>query len=775
MQEGYTLLEMAIALIILGLFVGIAIPLYQIHRERMLFEETVAIQGDIDFALENFKAIRGRYPCPARYTAAPGDTDYGKETNCQAMTNAGGTCLNGLCFENSERTFSIDITNADGSVTPTNVTPRVIRGSIPFRTLMLEEEKSLDLYGGRFSYAVTQLLTDKETFRVNRGGISVVDGQVPTAQSLINPAASAHYFVFTHGPDGIGAYSRYGVQISPCNGPMYDNENCRTDATHTEARYRLSLPSRAEIVDVDGSIAAANPTAVAASNSHFDDIVDYISIGEQPLWESGEDADLRRTDTINPHNRVNGVIFMGRPSGGYTTNPADTTLKVEVTDTIRAGTADNPRNGQAQNLCARGAGVNCYPTSLLAAEAGDPVKTHLKCRPGTEGLAPEGVVNNQVSCITPTIALRCPAGEMMYGVGDGNIPLCRQYVAPARCDAEVVRLCNTNQNLPGNATVGTVHTVTAGASRSQPYTCTQDNSNPAIADWVAGAATGVCNCTPSTVTTRRGCGANMTGEIVEETTTTCPAGTTTTRQISNSCTCAPSSSTRTENCPPNFNGNVTYTTTVSCNGNTPVTTTTQTNNTCACVVNTQTRQINCPSGYTGQINQQRSSLCPSGGWGSWSETSNTCSCRAAYTQTRACPAGYNVGVITDRCTYNCTAGNTPANATCTEESRTCDCRAGEVTTTESCGYGYTGNVVVTTKTTCPGAVETTTRDRSACRPIVSTCTMRASNAVVGNSRVTWQDGDTCTYTVEENECSSVRFCYRVRGVGNYTTHNCSCQ
>ena len=229
-QGGYTLIEMAIAIIIFGAVIAVAMPLYERWKEKSKIDDTKTTTLEIERAMESFRSVRGRYPCPARYTAAPGDVDYGTETTCSTTALAPGSCINGLCYEKSERTVDLYSRDATGKKVKTTVTPLVIRGSVPFRALGLPERKSIDEYGGRYSYAVTQPLTDKAKYNVNAGGISVVDGNEPSANSLVEPKGSAHYFIFSHGPDNIGAYSSYGVLISECKGPMLDNENCNTNS-----------------------------------------------------------------------------------------------------------------------------------------------------------------------------------------------------------------------------------------------------------------------------------------------------------------------------------------------------------------------------------------------------------------------------------------------------------------------------------------------------------------------------------------------------------------
>lgn len=768
-EGGYTLLEMAIAIIIFGAVIAVAAPLYERWKEKSKIDDTKTTTLEIERAMESFRAVRGRYPCPSRYTAAPGDVDYGTESACSTATLAPGSCINGLCFEKSVRTVDLYSRDATGKKVKSTITPLVIRGAVPFRSLGLSERKSIDEYGGRYSYAVTQPLTDKAKFNINAGGISVVDGNEPSANSLVEPKGSAHYFIFSHGPDNIGAYSSYGVLMSECKGPMLDNENCNTNSAHQEAVYRYAFGSTEKVVNVTGGAVTPTPPGVTSINTHFDDNVTYVGIGRRPIWESGEDALTRnRTETINTTESIEKKIAIGKD---IKFDAADTDLAIDVNGNIKV-----TDKAKIDSICSKGGkNVDCMPPALLAAPIADP--QHLKCSPAKSGDAPAGVKNNEITCIVPVTALACEPGQFMTGVGPGGIPECKQYTAPAKCDQSAQKICGIVQYLPGNAAVDSTQILTGGASYSETFKCVRNKKNSELATWKSQGFTGVCTCTPGTTTSvQKSCGPNMTGGYYEETTTVCPSGQQTVKIVNNTCACSPSSTSKTENCPANFNGNRTITTTVTCNNNTPTTTTSETANTCTCVQNTENKQVNCPSNFDGKMNQSRTSQCPSGNWGDWEDGSHSCTCKPNYTKDKACPAGYNVGKITETCSYNCNMSNLTSSPSCTQTGNTCACQPSTTTTYKACANGYTGNIKVTTKTTCPNAVTTTEEDTSDCKEKMSVCTVTVTDSSpLGSSKMTWQENDTCTYTNKQNNCKDIKFCSRQVGINQYTSHKCSCQ
>ena len=78
-DSGYTLIEFAIAIIIIGLILGPAASLYALYSKNQRIEQTTfAVQQSAN-AVGGFSSIYGRYPCPARLDAVRGDADYGYE------------------------------------------------------------------------------------------------------------------------------------------------------------------------------------------------------------------------------------------------------------------------------------------------------------------------------------------------------------------------------------------------------------------------------------------------------------------------------------------------------------------------------------------------------------------------------------------------------------------------------------------------------------------------------------------------------------------------
>lgn len=195
-ESGYTLIELAIVTIVVGLLLVPAIGLYSIYKANQRLERTTGALENSENALSGFRSLYGRYPCPAPENLGPGDVGYGME----------------------------ECNPANPGITDTGA--GVLIGSLPYRQLNMQEPDSLDGYGNRVSYAVTTVLTDPTTFSPNAGAITVLD-------ATGNPVtAIAPFVVVTHNQNAGGAISRFGQPVQACPAaPDPESENCNGDAT----------------------------------------------------------------------------------------------------------------------------------------------------------------------------------------------------------------------------------------------------------------------------------------------------------------------------------------------------------------------------------------------------------------------------------------------------------------------------------------------------------------------------------------------------------------
>lgn len=210
-SQGFTLVEMAIVLLIVGLLLGgLMMPLSaQIEQQRIT--ETKKAEDEIIQALTGYAIANGRLPCPATATLATGTANAGV---ANAATGTG--CTGGQT------------------------------GVVPWVTLGLNET---DAWGHRYTYRVSAIYSRSVPQAAGFGTPlnPCAPGTTPaqSAFALCSPGDNNIYLIaspaanpvvsnmpaviVSHGKDGLGAYTPQGNQIP---GAATDSlENANGDAT----------------------------------------------------------------------------------------------------------------------------------------------------------------------------------------------------------------------------------------------------------------------------------------------------------------------------------------------------------------------------------------------------------------------------------------------------------------------------------------------------------------------------------------------------------------
>lgn len=258
-DRGFTLIEIAVSMMVIGLLIAPAIAAYNLYIEQQKIEHTKTALDRSSSFLSGFLDAYGRYPCPAPMDKDVGDPEYGYE-DCTAT--------------------SPGIITAQSARMPPLANPNVLIGSIPFRTLNLDQDDAMDGYHSRLTYAVTEGLTDSDSYFVNEGGIGV-RSNAGGGDSAISPENSAHFVIISHGKNGFGAITETGVPSGNCaSGSALEQENCDYLIDGTPEATFLSTHKQAD----------------------FDDVVTYyMGRGVSP-WQyqknNTNDIHLRRGDTI---------------------------------------------------------------------------------------------------------------------------------------------------------------------------------------------------------------------------------------------------------------------------------------------------------------------------------------------------------------------------------------------------------------------------------------------------------------------------------------------
>lgn len=213
-EKGLSLIEVAMVLLIAGILTVPMVDLYTIYKETEKTEVTKNNITDVRNAVNKFAVKEGRYPIPASVSAVQGDVGFGHEgspnpPNCASATWA---TTDGICR--------------------TATSPDVLIGAVPFNTVGLEEEESIDYWGNRILYAVSLTQTSAGTYVENDGvtGGAITVMEMSSAGLVAAPEFRDAIFV-SHGPEAVGAYTAQGNAAAPCNVPVVEaeDENCDLD------------------------------------------------------------------------------------------------------------------------------------------------------------------------------------------------------------------------------------------------------------------------------------------------------------------------------------------------------------------------------------------------------------------------------------------------------------------------------------------------------------------------------------------------------------------
>ena len=211
-QSGFTLIELAIVLVIMGLLISAIIGVGTAQLQQARISATKQKEDVIRLALINYITRNNRLPCPAVATIAEGATGYGVEAPNSGVCT--GTVVNGA----------------------------VATGIVPWTSLGVSDENATDGYYNRYTYqvALTATNTNAQTIAGLKGAISIHSGTptvlgLPAAGNQTNdctPAGgnynpcSAVAVIVSHGANTFGSYGRDGTQRAlPTGADELENTN----------------------------------------------------------------------------------------------------------------------------------------------------------------------------------------------------------------------------------------------------------------------------------------------------------------------------------------------------------------------------------------------------------------------------------------------------------------------------------------------------------------------------------------------------------------------
>ncbi|MDB5491966.1 MAG: prepilin-type N-terminal cleavage/methylation domain protein [Micavibrio sp.] len=421
LRTGFTLIEMAIVITIIGVLTLPLLVLYKSMTENKLQEDTKARLKNMNSLMtasfeSQYDMLTGKstyhYPCPSDRALSPTDPNYRRQFNnglcslaqlaampaplvyVQSMTPQPPVCTPnfGFCIVQGN-----DDKDGDPGLDP------ILIGGIPIRDLLkayvdakgdpFPESYVLDGWGSNFDFAVSyNLVTYSDTYSKNdKGVISVTD---ENNQNTAGINDDAHYVIVSHGPDRKGAYSASGAITVNCGtaATALDSNNCDNDS-----RFRSAL----------GRFDAKLPT-------FFDDYLVAYTRRETGIWEA-----VGSTGSIHNLNKKNVGIGTATP-----------TAKLEVNGDIRAD-----YDARASAICKKDASGNPVDCFNIEAITGSGIiecpNTTAPADPATYTIM-RGITNGRAICAAPPTAATtakpstsCPAGQFISSINLATgIPIC---------------------------------------------------------------------------------------------------------------------------------------------------------------------------------------------------------------------------------------------------------------------------------------------------------------------------------------------------------------
>ena len=284
---GFSLIELAIVLTIVGILVGAAMPMVTGRSQGTKIATTQTRLQDIDNALGRYLSANGALPCVAALNDAVDTPTFGKQVTDISAT---GYVVANDCYGAAANVINADkglfFTTSSGAIpNPLNVANKspgkIVMGAVPVRTLNLPDQDMTDAWGSRFVYAVTNTLTVRGGYDSSQGSIYIVDSNNNSI------TCAAQYAIVSYGADRAGGYTMSGASSAGCPHGAVETPNC-------------SLPTSTFVKTL------LNSTLAGATA--YDDYVTFHSPQAMPINSSPIPPGMIAPFALPPHSCPGGWI-----------------------------------------------------------------------------------------------------------------------------------------------------------------------------------------------------------------------------------------------------------------------------------------------------------------------------------------------------------------------------------------------------------------------------------------------------------------------------------
>lgn len=413
-EDGFTLVELAIVMIIFGLVTSTVFLGYNLFISSRATDRTVEAMDETQLALFEYQISRSYYPCPADPTLGPGDANYGREARLAPVAPA----VIGQCgFGAGSVTRVQGFRDADGD----GVDDNILIGAVPFRTFIdpnnndpsggnsvyedYIERYGFDGWNNKLTYVVSETLTHPVTYNERNGVIDVIhentldEANDPDA-SLLDRRGIAQIVILSHGENGKGAYSRSGNIVQNCAVSIEKQ-------TDIDNGIATQPDETTNCHNLDGVF--LNGLRNDTNRDYYDDVIRYMMISKSNLWEfSGIDDGGTPLDDSDDINKV------------VNTNPGNVGVGIKApTEKLHVEGEIQAQGVYAEALC-DAAGTDCMLPEAIGGELDD-----MQCPPGQ---VVTQIEQNRVTCSDPfsgtSLTGTCPAGTFMRGVSSKSGLIC---------------------------------------------------------------------------------------------------------------------------------------------------------------------------------------------------------------------------------------------------------------------------------------------------------------------------------------------------------------